>query len=307
MKKRIISLGLAGLMLTSLLSGCHDQNDLAQIASLQAENASLTAAVANLKAELRALESSILSDWHLTAEPLEDGSGATVRFEAEAMGTKSGQSAHFVVMLEDKTVVDLPCAFDGSHFTASAQLDAQNGYTFFCDLSDGQSEPIRYALLNPADETLPLLMNLHDSMNTYATLLVDSWKVKEGEKEEKEAEEEEEEKEEETEEDILIVNADVQVQLSSFTANHEKVSVESAALHFTMGETVLESLDITLDGTDSALSADMKGITCPIPKDMPTDAQLTLRCEIKLSDGNTLTADGGSWFMQDGQLQMVAG
>lgn len=286
MKKRIISLSLAGLMLTGLLSGCHDNNDLAQIAALQAENASLSAAVASLKAELRSLQSSILRDWSLTAEPLEDGSGAAVRFEAQAMGTESGQSMHFVVMRDDKIVADLDCAFDGSHFTAYAQLGAVNGYTFFCDLSDGKTDPIRYALLNPADETLSLLMNLHDSMNTYATVLVDSWKV---------------------EEDMLSIRADVQVQLPSFTAGSKVVTVEKAALHFILGDTVLQSMELSLDGTGGALRASLPEITCPIPEDMPTDAQLTLRCEVQLSDGHTLTADGGGWFMQEEQLQMVAG
>lgn len=286
MKKRFLSLSLAGVMLAGLLSGCHDKNDLAQIAALQAENASLSAALESLKSDYRALECTILSDWAITAEPLEDEDGAAVRFEAQAMEVRNGQSMHFVIMRGGKTVVDLPCAFDGSVFTASAQIDAQNGYTFFCDLSNGKMEPIRYALLDPENETLNLLMNLYDSMNTYATVHVDNWKEVDG---------------------TLLLDANVQVQLPGFSADGKVAVVESAVLNFTVGEKVLSSKDIPLDGSDGALTADMKNITCTIPEDTPTDAQVSLSCTVKLSDGQVLTAEGGGWYLQNDQLQMIAG
>lgn len=289
MKKRQISVCLAGLMLAGMLSGCseyHDNGDLAQIAALQQENAQLAAAVNSLKADLRALQCTSLEAWKLTAEPMEDGSGATARFEAQTVGVKNGQSVHFIVMLGDKTIVDLPCAPDGSRFTASAQLDAQNGYTFYCDLSDGSSEPVRYALLNPQDIQLSMLMNLQDSLSTYATMLVNSWKV---------------------EEEVLHISADVQIQLSNLRKDEKPAEVESAKLYFTMGGETIQAIDIVVESGSSSLSSLIEDVTCPVPEDMEADAQLTLNCEIKLADGTVLTADGGSWFLQDEQLQMVAG
>lgn len=289
MKKRQISVCLAGLMLAGMLSGCseyHDNGDLAQIAALQQENAQLSAAVNTLKADLRALQCTSLEAWKLTADPMEDGSGATARFEAQTAGVKSGQSVRFLVMLGEKTVVDLPCAPDGSRFTASAQLDAQNGYTFYCDLSDGSSEPVRYALLNPQDTQLSLLMNLQDSLSTYATMLVNSWNV---------------------EEDVLHINADVQIQLPNLRNTEETAKVESAKLYFTMGGETLQAIDIIVEGGSGSLSSLIEDVTCPVPEDMEADAQLTLNCEIKLAGGTILTADGGSWFLQNEQLQMVAG
>lgn len=276
-------------MLAGMLSGCseyHDNGDLAQIAALQQENAQLSAAVNTLKADLRALQCTSLEAWKLTADPMEDGSGATARFEAQTAGVKNGQSVRFLVMLGEKTVVDLPCAPDGSRFTASAQLDAQNGYTFYCELSDGSSEPVRYALLNPQDSQLSMLMNLQDSLSTFATMLVNSWKVAD---------------------EVLHINADVEIQLPNLRIDKEPAKVESAKLYFTMGEETLQAIDIIVEGSSGSLSSLIEDVTCPVPEDMEADAQLTLNCEIKLADGTVLTADGGSWFLQDEQLQMVAG
>lgn len=286
MKKRILAAVVTGVMLLAL-TGCHDKNDLALIEELQGANAELTAEVAGLKAEIASLRSISLQSWSITAEPSEDGALADVAFSAVPDGLLDGQTITFEVVQDGQVKVSLPCLFDGSTFTANAQLEPKNGYSFFCVLSDGSSSHKREALMDPANDALSTLMNLADAMNAYCNMVVDDYSVEDGK---------------------LNVKLNLSAKLPEFVSKEAPAAVESAQLVFTMGEEELETKDVTFEaGENGMLEAAMDDVSLAIPEKMEKDAQLTLTLNVKLTNTQELKSAGAGWFIQDDALVMVIG
>lgn len=286
MKKRIISAVLVGIMLLAL-TGCHDKKDLALIAELQDANTRLAAQVDSLKAEVASLRSMSLQTWEITAVPSEDGTLADVSFSAVPDGLLDGQSITFEVVQDGQVRVSLPCLLDGATFTASAQLEPKNGYSFFCVLSDGSASFKREALMDPASTVLSTLMNLGDAMNTYCNLVVDDYAVEEGK---------------------LNLKLSLSAKLPEFVNKEAPAGIESAKLIFTMGEETLETTDVTFEaGENGVLEAVMDSLSLTIPEKMEKDAQLTLTLNVKLTNGQELKSAGAGWYMQEGAPVMVAG
>ncbi len=286
MKKRIFSAVLVGIMLLAL-TGCHDKNDLALIEELQGANTRLSAEVESLKAEVASLRSMSLQSWDITARPSEDGALADVAFSAVPDGLLEGQSITFEVVQDGQVGVSLPCLFDGTTFTANAQLEPKNGYSFYCVLSDGSNSYKREALMDPANAALTTLMNLADAMNTYCNMVVDDYSAADGK---------------------LNLKLNLSAKLPEFVSKEAPAAVESAKLIFTMGEEELETKDVTFEaGEKGMLEAVMDDCSLTIPEKMEKDAQLTLTLKVKLTNGQELGSVSASWFMQDDALVMVTG
>lgn len=286
MKKRILSVVLAAVMLLSL-TGCHDKKDLALIEELQGANAQLSAEVESLKAEVASLRSMSLQSWDITAQPSEDGTLADVTFTAVPDGLLEGQTVNLEVMLDGQVVGSVSGTFDGSTFTANTQLEPKDGYSFYCVLSDGSTSFKREALMDPANASLATLMKLGQAMNAYCTLVVDDWKVEDGK---------------------LNLKLNLSAKLPEFVSKDSPANVESAKLCFAMGEQEPETKDVTFEvGENGMLEAVMDGLSLTIPEKMEKDAQLTLTLNVKLTNGQELKSAGAAWFMQDDALVMVTG
>lgn len=286
MKKRVFS-AVLGLIMLLALTGCHNKNDLALIEELQSANAQLTAEAESLKAEIASLRSMSLQSWDITAKPSEDGTLADVAFSAVPDGLLDGQSITFEVVQDGQVKVSLPCLLDGTTFTANAQLEPKNGYSFFCVLSDGSTSFKREALMDPANAALTTLMNLGDAMNAYCNLVVDDYAVEEGK---------------------LNLKLNLNAKLPEFVSKDVPANIESAQLVFTMGEETLDTKDVTFDaGENGVLEAVMDEVSLAVPEKMEKDAQLTLTLNVKLTNGQQLKPASAGWFMQEGALVMVTG
>ena len=67
-----------------------------------------------------------------------------------------------------------------------------------------------------------------------------------------------------------------------------------------------QALDIPEGEGQGSYELVLSGISFPMPE-MEDDYQLELILEVNLSDGQVLTASGGSWYYTGGEMIMVVG
>ena len=73
----------------------------------------------------------------LSAKVWSSSNGATITLEAVPRAYNQNQAVYFVVHLNGEKVEDIPCTWDGTAFTASADLEAADGYEYECILFEG--------------------------------------------------------------------------------------------------------------------------------------------------------------------------
>lgn len=224
---------------------------------------------------------------NLTATVWEDSQGADVTLTLEPATYTEGDTARFQVHLGQELAADLVCAWDGSVYTATAQLPAANGYTYTCTLTgaDGQSESD--ILSSPENPVATDLVYLGDALRAYCNLVPEDWAAADGN---------------------LTINAcHAQVQLPQLSVS-DSLSCGEAVLVLRLDDAVLESMPVTLAPGEGSRSfeATVENLTFALPE-LDEENTLELWLEVGLSDGQSLTACGGSWYMAEGRLQMAAG
>ena len=68
----------------------------------------------------------------LNATAWSSPNGATVNVDAVPNGYAEGQKAEFCVRLEGEEIARVPCEWDGKSYKASADLNAADGYCYYC-------------------------------------------------------------------------------------------------------------------------------------------------------------------------------
>ena len=81
--------------------------------------------------EMSAGQELTLTSSTLTAATWSSPNGATVNLTATPNGYAEGQSAAFIVRLEGEEAASVPCEWNGSAYTASADLNAADGYCYY--------------------------------------------------------------------------------------------------------------------------------------------------------------------------------
>lgn len=290
MKKRMTRLLLvilaAALLVT--MAGCGAADNSEQVAQLQQSVEELTAQVEALTARVESLEKAGgLKDWSLSVQPWSSSNGATVTLSAQPENYQAGQTALFSIRLNDVEVANVVCAWDGTSYTASAELEAADGYSYFCTLvgTDGTREQIALNTVeNPADETL---VYLQSSMNAYSNVVVETWEA--------------------TDTAMTITSGYVQVQLPRLGAG-QGVSMMKAELVFELNAEELERVKLDLPEGEGVGSYEMalSDIRFKMPE-LEDDYQLDLWLEVALSSEETLVTSAGSWYYNAGELNMLVG
>ena len=276
MKRKTISVLIALLCAFSLvLTGC-GKSEQAPETTVAVEAAPMEEAVLSLSA------------WELDSSTWSSPNGATVHITATPVSYTEGMSANFVVRLEGSDVTTVPCQWDGSAFTASAELNAEDGYCYYMVLAgaDGQQAEVAVNIASePVDETL---VNMATALNTYCTLLV----------EESEA----------AEDKLTITAATVRIQPPAIKNEGQAVTCTEAVLVLTFnGEEVgRKALELPAADDSGAYEFPVAGITFDIPE-LEDDNQLNLRLDVTLSNGHTLSDSNGSWAYMDGALLSIVG
>lgn len=290
----ILALVLAiAALVVSLLSYTRpdDSVDYAgEIQALQEHNALLQSQLDALTSQLGSSTTTGtgLAGWDLALIPWETGTGASVTLTAVPAGYEEGMTAVLCIRLSSQEVVTTPCSWTGDVFTATAELTAQDGYGYYCILTDAEGNKQQLALTTPENPVEDIPVYLATALSAYCNMTMDSWL--------------------DLDNTLTISLAYVQAQLPRLSADGTGAGIESAQLRLYHNGEAYSSAAITLEpgSTDGSYEYTISGITLDMPQ-LEEDACLDLYLEITLSDGRTLTALGASWYQGPDGLFVVMG
>lgn len=290
MKKTLTRLLLI-LTVGALLLSCAACGKDDETSRLEAENASLQAQLEDLSSQMESMETGStegLKDWHMSASVWDGASGATVSLSAVPGAYHDGQSALFSVRLNGYEVASVTCDWNGTSYTADAELESSDGYGYYVTLigADGTKEQI--ALNTPENTVDDTLVYLESSMAAYGNILVDRWDG--------------------NDKTLTLISGFIQVQLPRISATGGDVALDKVNLVFQLNGNEIQrrSLDMPAGEGEGSYELAFENISFDVPE-MESDYQLDLWLEITLSDGQVITSSGGSWYHSDDGLMMVVG
>lgn len=259
-----------------------------QLQELTAQNKALQSQLDALSARLEnTSRREGLADWSLTATAWESREGASVTLFATPEEVTEGMTASFSVRLEGQEIVNIPCQLEDQTFTATADLSAADGYSYYCILLDAQGKKQQFALSTPENPVEDIPVYLQTSLSAYCNLIVDSWL--------------------DTEDAVTVTAGYVQVQLPRLSGA-DVLAVEKAELVLLCNDEEIERQSITLEAGESnqGFEAELTDTKLPLPQ-MENDDYLDLQLEVTLPDGTVLSASGASWYMTSDGLFLVVG
>ena len=285
-RKKTALIAALALCATVILSGCGKEPKADANATAPAQTTEATQATASAPAgSLAHVETEgSLQSWELTAQVWSSSNGATGTLTAQPRAYEKGQGASFVVRLEGKEVENVSCSWDGKYYTASADLEAADGYEFECVLFPPQGVGEHYTLSDAYDS----LVYMKRSLDAYCNLYISDFKDADGK--------------------FTITAGWASVQLPQLTTAGTAIGFQKAQLVFALNGETVETQDVNLpqgEGQGSYESS-LSNISFTMPQ-MDDDYQLDLSLVVTLTNGEELTADGGSWFYNNNELKMAAG
>lgn len=229
-----------------------------------------------------------LTAWTLTPRTWSSPNGATIQLSADVNHRDDTVTAEFVVRQGDADVFTAPCTWDGDKLTAEAELNAADGYSYFVVLTahDGTLTEIPMSTTeNPVDISL---VNLESALNSYCNVLVSASEYADG---------------------VLKLTAgSLEIQVPQITNDGVAITCSEAKLVLTHDGEKLNDVSVVPQDSEvpGGYEADLSGIAFPVPQ-LDDDGQLSLQLEVVLSNGQVLTAEGGSWTYIDGHVISTVG
>lgn len=229
-----------------------------------------------------------LKSFTMTAAAWSSSNGATITFTAEPEAHQDGQSAIFLARLNDEEADRVTCGWDGQAYTAELDLNAADGYFYYCILVAPDGTEKEVDINTPENMASPELISLATALETYCTMTLNETKA--------------------AGDELTITDGYFQVQLPLVTRTGEPVSIASVKLILKSGEAEIASqaLDTPAEISDLFCQGKLTGIRFEIPE-LEDDQQLVLALDVTLSDGQVLTTTGGSWHYAGGELLGAVG
>ena len=229
-----------------------------------------------------------LSNWSLTATTWSSPNGATINLSATPYGYVEGRTAVFTVRLEGEDVTSAPCVWDGSQYTASVELNAEDGYCYYVQMQDAEGNSAEIPVNTPSAVTNEAFIDLADALTSYCNLLITESSYADGQ--------------------LTVASGTVQIQLPKIGNNGESVTCTEAKLVLTCGEEEVASEVLTLEESDGASKHEqaISNLVFEVPQ-MEGDLQVALRLDVTLSNGQTMTSQGGSWLSSENGVLPVVG
>ncbi|MGN0978662.1 MAG: hypothetical protein ACI4PH_11455 [Faecousia sp.] len=229
-----------------------------------------------------------LASWEMSATTWSSPNGATVNLNAVPTRRADGDSAVFVARLEGEEIARVVCDFDGSRYTASLDLNAADGYCYYVIMTGGDGAQTEVAVNTPTSPIDETLIDIESSLNSYCSVVVTDcsfdgkW--------------------------LTITNGQVQIQPPRIANGGETVLCSEAVLVLSRNGETIDSVSLALPdpGVNGGYDLQITTSSFQIPQ-MEDDQQLALRLDVTLSNGQTLTAPGGTWFYNDSQLLLAVG
>lgn len=277
MKKMMLCL-LIAVLLTAMV-GCGSDKSAETTAAPTAAPVVSTEAAAQLG----------LTDWTMTATTWSSPNGATVHLTATPSTYEDGQTAAFVVRLEGEDVANVPCQWDGTHYTASAELNAADGLCYYVLITTADGNAATEVAVNtPTEPVDEALINMASSLQSYCNLTVTESENSDGK--------------------LTLTQGSIQIQLPRITNQGETIVCSNAVLVLTFDGTEVGAAELTLpepSGT-GIYEVSIAGTSFDIPE-LEDDQQLALRLDVTLSNYQTLTSPGATFFYNNGELLLAVG
>ena len=275
----------------SLISQPDPVDPTARIEALEQENEALKAQIGALNSRLDSMSvGSGLTDWNLVATAWEDGMGADVTVSAAPGAYEEGMEAVFSIRLNGQEIRSVPCDWDGTaFFTATAKLEAADGYSYYCILTTVDGGRQQVALSTPENPVYDIPVYLETSLSAYCNMTLDSW-VADGGK-------------------LTISLAYLQAQLPRLSVSGDMPTITNARLLLVYNGEDFSELPVSLQPGEGAGAYELtlSGGDLNWPMELAEGDNLDLYLEVELSDGGVLTTMGGSWYYGDGGLDLVVG
>lgn len=281
----ILSVAALALSAFALSTVPEDQTHL--IDDLYRENQELRGQIEELNARLDQLLTVVsLESWTLDVAPWADSTGADITLTAAPTQYQTGVSATFLVLLDGRETASIPCQWDGSAFSATARLDAADGYSYYCVLTapGGQQQ---LPLTTPQDPVEDIPVYLASSLSAYCNLAVNDWT--------------------ESADALTLTDAYAQAQLPRICAAGQ-VQIAQASLVLRLNGAVIQETPIQLQPSEVSGSYELAITDIVLPLNGVEDGdELELSLEVSLSDGRNLKAFGISWHLEDGSFSSAVG
>lgn len=262
-----------------------------RIEALEQENEVLKSQIGALNSRLDSLNvGSGLTDWNLVATAWESGIGADVTMSAAPGAYEDGMEAVFSIRLNGQEVRNIPCDWDGTaFFTATASLEAADGYGYYCIITTAEGDRQQFALSTTENPVYDIPVYLETSLSAYCNMTVDSWVANGGK--------------------LTISLAYIQAQLPRLSVSGDMPAIANARLLLVYNGEDFSDLALTLEPGEGggAYELTLSGGELNWPEELTDGDNLDLYLEVELSDGNVLSTMGGSWFYGDGGLDLVVG
>ena len=281
MNKKVLSALLAAAVVLSL---CACGKKAETPASTESETpAPTTASQENAGRELSLTEVSFsVTTW---SSP----NGATVNLTAVPNEHAKGDSAEFVVRLDADTVASVPCEWKDNAYVASAELNGADGYGYYVIITGKDGSIAEIPVNTPEEPVDEALVNLASYLQSYCTLTLNDAAL-EGD-------------------NLTILSGYALVQAPRITENSDNVACAQASLVLTLDGQEIASTPLTMapGETDRSYDSTITDMSFTIPGDLSDGQQLMLRLDAVLTNGQTLTAQGGSWTAQNGVVANAVG
>ena len=281
MNKKVLSALLAAAVVLSLCA-CGKKSETP--ASTESETpAPTTASQENAGRELSLTEVSFsVTTW---SSP----NGATVNLTAVPNEHAKGDSAEFVVRLDADTVASVPCEWKDNAYVASAELNGADGYGYYVIITGKDGSIAEIPVNTPEEPVDEALVNLASYLQSYCTLTLNDAAL-EGD-------------------NLTILSGYALVQAPRITENSDNVACAQASLVLTLDGQEIASMPLTMapGETDRSYDSTITDMSFTIPGDLSDGQQLMLRLDAVLTNGQTLTAQGGSWTAQNGVVANAVG
>lgn len=229
-----------------------------------------------------------LAQWDLSASTWSSPNGATVHLTATPEGFVKGQSAVFTIRLEGEEVESVPCQWDGKQYTASADLNGEDGYCYYVLMTGSTGETAEIPVNVPTAPVDEALINLASSLESSCAVVVESSSY-EGNW-------------------LVITRGTVHVRPPRIANDGENVTCTKAELILRLDGQDSSRMELNMPqaADDGSYTLELTDASFQTP-DMEDDQQLSLELSVTLSNGQILTASGGTWFYIDGSLMMSVG
>ena len=280
-------LALLSLALGIFLLLTRPADHSAQVEQLQQENQALQEQMLQLQEQLESfITISSLKEWTLSAKPWSDSTGADVTLTAIPTEYQPGMGATLLVMLGDRQAASVPCVWDGSVFTGTANLNAADGYSYYCLLS-GPTGMQQLSLMNPGSENADVPVYLQSALGAYCNLVINDWIEQSGTS-------------------LVLTSAYAQVQLPRIQA--QELTITGQTLVMRLNGQITAQVPIKLSPSEVAGSFELtiNNLQMAMPELEDADT-LELYLEVSLSDGRNLQAFGIGWYLENGTLTASVG